>query len=114
MFKRFVTTHRMLTTKGQSTQAGDSRITSFSLFRITVVKTLEDPPIMPDTERAEAHVRVREPDPEQAHPGPEHMAPVQTTHAGVAFGADRLFRNLIQKSTNQMAEGVTPKRVSAE
>src|SRR5262249_30270933 len=114
MFKRFVTTHKMFTTKGQSTGPDGSRITSFTVFRITVVETLEDPPVMPDTQRAESHVQVRESDPEQAHPGPEHMAPVQTTHAGVSFGADWLLRDLIQKSADQMAKGVTPERVSTE
>ena len=114
MFKRFVTTHRILTAKTQRTEEKGSRLSSFTAFCISAVKILEDPPIVPDTHRAEAHVQVREPDPEQARPGPEHMAPVQTTHTGVSSGADRLFRDLIQKSTDQMAEGMTPERITAE
>ena len=50
---------------------------------------------MPDTHRAEPDVQVGEADPEQAHPGPEHVALVQTTHAGVTFRVYRVFGDLI-------------------
>ena len=69
---------------------------------------------MPETHRAEAYIEVAEADPEQAHPGAEHVAAVQTAHAGVALGANRHLGNLIQETADQMAEGMTAKRVAAQ
>ena len=39
--------------------------------------------VVPDAHRAQPHVEVREPDPDQADPGPLHVPAVQTTDAGV-------------------------------
>ena len=69
---------------------------------------------MPETHRAEAHIEIAEANPEQAQPGAQHVAAIQTAHAGVALGANRCLGNFIQKSADQMAEGVTPKRVACE
>ena len=44
---------------------------------------LNDAPVMPDAERAEAHVDIGKRDPEQTHPSPEHVAAIETTDAGV-------------------------------
>ena len=69
---------------------------------------------MPETHRAEAHIEIAEADPEQTHPGAQHMAAVETGHTGVALGAKRCLGDLIQKPADQMAERVTAKRVACE
>ena len=69
---------------------------------------------MPETQGAESYVEIAESDPEQAHPSAKHMAAVQAAHAGVAFGAHRCFRNLIQETADQVTEGMTTKRVAAQ
>ena len=43
---------------------------------------LENPQIVPDAHRAKAHVKIGETDPEQTHPGPEHVAAIETADAG--------------------------------
>ena len=41
--------------------------------------------IVPDAHRAKPHVEIGEPDPEQAHPGPQHVAAIETADAAIAL-----------------------------
>ena len=69
---------------------------------------------MPDADGAQAHIKVRKTDPEQADPGPEHMPLIEATHAGITFGAGRLLGRFIQKPTDQMTQGMTAQGVAAQ
>ena len=70
--------------------------------------------IVPDAERAQPHVNVGEPDPEQAHPGPEHVPAIEAADAGISAVARGRFRELIEKSADEMAQGMTAESVAAE
>ena len=69
---------------------------------------------MPETHRAEAHIEITEANPEQAQPGAQHVAAIQTAYAGVAFGANGCLGDLIQKPADQMPKRVTAKGVACE
>ena len=69
---------------------------------------------MPDTYGTQTDIQVTEGDPEQTHPCPKHVAAIQTTHAGVSFGANRYLGNLVKESAYQVAERMTAKRVAAQ
>ena len=53
------------------------------------LRHLDESPVGPDTHRAETHVEIGEADPEEAHPSPHHVAPIQAADAVVAGLAHR-------------------------
>ncbi len=46
---------------------------------------------MDDARRAQTNVDIREPDPKQTDPRPQHVARVEASHAIVSFRARRRF-----------------------
>src|SRR5256885_10078863 len=69
---------------------------------------------MPDTHRAKPDVKIGEPHPEQAHPGPEHVASIEAAHAAVGLLTERRFREPVDAAADQMPERVTAEGVAAE
>ena len=69
-------------------------ITSTSCSCCLIFGHLEDSPVGPDAHRAQAHVEVGEADPEQAAPGPQHVAAVEAAHAVVGLLAHRRCRQI--------------------
>lgn len=80
----------------------------------SVIQRLENSPIVPETRGTQTDIQVTEGDPEQAHPCPKHVAAIQTTHAGVAFGANGYLGYLVQEPAYQVAKRMTAKRVAAQ
>src|SRR3989442_1643175 len=78
------------------------------------IRPSEDSPVGPDAHRTKAHIDVGERDPEQTHPRPEHVPPIEAAHTTVCFLTDWLFRELIAAPANQMAKRVTTESVAAE
>src|SRR5947209_2292151 len=71
-------------------------------------------PIRPDAHRAEPDVEVGKHDRAKAHPGPEHVAPIETTHTLISFLAKGGFGRLVKKSADQMAQGMAAERIAAK
>src|SRR4030095_1804503 len=72
------------------------------------------PAPMTRPDRAEPHVNVGERNPEQAHPGPEHVPAVEAADAGISAITSGGFRELIEKPTNEMPQRVTTKGIASE
>ena len=73
-----------------------------------------DSEIVPNAYRTKAHVKIREADPEQTHPCPEHVAAVETTDAAIGLETGRRPGKLIEKSADQMAQRMTTECVAAK
>jgi hypothetical protein len=69
---------------------------------------------VPDANGAEPDVKIREADPEQAHPCPEQVSLVEAANAAISLIAGRCFRELIQKAAGQMSQRMTTERITAE
>src|SRR5687767_1167044 len=80
----------------------------------SVVWISNQPPVRPDAHGAQSHVHVGEHDGAQAHPCPEHVAPVEATRATPCLVAERSFRGLVEKSTKEVAQRVAAKRVAGK
>src|SRR5262249_37712771 len=64
--------------------------------------------------RAQAHIKIRETHPEQTDPGPQHVPAIQATHTLVTARASWRFRELVQKSADQVTQRVTTASIAAE
>ena len=69
---------------------------------------------MPDPHRAEADVDVRKSHPEQTRPGPLLVSCVQAAHAIVELVPHRVFRDAVERASDQVAERVAAEYISAE
>ena len=78
------------------------------------VAGLEKSEVMPDAHGAQAHVEIRETDPEQTDPCPKHVAAVEAAHTGITPGAGRRFGRFIQEPADQMPQGMAAQCVAAE
>src|SRR5438045_720916 len=70
--------------------------------------------VMPHAHRAQPHIKIGEPDPEQTHPGPEHVAAIETAHAAIRLMAERRPGKLIDAAADKMSQRMTSKRIAAE
>src|SRR5262249_49143903 len=75
---------------------------------------LQDSPVMPDAHGTEAHVDVGEADRDQAGPGPFFVARVQPAYRLVEPVADGVLRHTIERSANEMTEGVAAIHITGQ
>ena len=78
------------------------------------LRHLQDSPVVPDAHGAEADVDVGESHPEQAGPRPLLVSPVQTAHAIVELVPYRVFRDAVERPSDQVPEGMAAEYISAE
>src|ERR1043166_996987 len=81
----------------------------FSNFSVS-----KNPPIVPHAHGTEPDVKIGEPDPAQTRPCPDHVPPVEATGAGIDFVTRGRFGKLVEKTADEMTEGVASERVTAE
>src|SRR5262245_48684097 len=79
-----------------------------------VEDNLKEPSVLEDPHREHPHVEIREGDPKQAYPGPEHVPLVQSADAGVRPLTHRGLRELVASASHQVTKGVTAEGVAAE
>src|SRR6185503_17783872 len=65
-------------------------------------------PICPNAHRAHPDIKIGEANPNQARPGPEHVTAVQATDTAIRPLADRRLGELIDQTSDEMPQGVTP------
>ncbi len=78
------------------------------------LRHLQDSPVMPDAHRAEADIDIRKSHPEQTCPRPLLVSCVQAAHAVVEFVPHRVFRDLVERPSDQVPERVTAKNISTQ
>src|ERR1043166_2475581 len=70
--------------------------------------------VLPHAQRAEPDVKIGEGDPEQAHPGPEHVATVETTDAAIGILAERRPGEPVDATADEVSQGMAAKGVAAQ
>src|SRR2546430_775067 len=68
---------------------------------------LKNSHVMPYACRTKSHVEIREPDPEQTHPGPKHVPAIETAHAAVDFAAQRRLGEPVDSAAGEMSQRMT-------
>ena len=75
---------------------------------------LEDSPVMPDAHRTETDVNIGKRNPEKARPSPLLVPRVQPAHAIVELVPDRMIRDPVECSSDQVPKCMTAEYVSAK
>src|SRR6185503_4273347 len=70
--------------------------------------------VMPHAHRAKAHVKIGEPNPEQTHPGPEHVSAIETAHAAIRLLTERRLGKLIDAAADEVPQRMTSEGIAAE
>src|SRR5262245_29992268 len=69
---------------------------------------------MPHAHRTKPHVKIGEPDPEQAHPGPEHVSAIEAAYAAIRFLTERRLGKLIDATADKVSQRMTSEGIAAE
>src|SRR5690349_9238327 len=78
------------------------------------IPPLKNSPVRPNPHCAKTHVQIREADGAQTGPGELLVIAVQRTHAVVELVSGGMFRDTVESSTNQVAEGVASEHIGAK
>ena len=96
-------------------QTGPTRTDDQNVIGVAMeFRHLQDSPVVPDPHRAEADVDIRKSHPKQTSPRPLLMPCIQAAHAVVELMPYRVFRDLIERAADQVAEGVAAEYIPAE
>ena len=111
--------HTHLRTGGSGFNGGAQACSACSNHQYVVgepleFRHLENSPVMPDAHRTEADIDIGKRNPKEACPGPLLMPRVQATHAVVELVPYRVIRDLVECSSDQVPERMTPEYVSAQ